>query len=92
MDRSAEFSDGAERVRTPQFESVQQQHNRNYLATSVLDQVMPTQNGLGAQDLQRRIVGGQGSASGQAQSTFDKRLWLRTPEPAARSRRIEGNQ
>lgn len=86
MTRSEDFADGAERVRNPRFESVQQQANRNFQALSVLDNVMPNQNGLGAQDLQRRLVGSTGGATGRSQSTFDKQLWLRHPEPTARTR------
>ena len=86
MTRSEDFADGAARVRAPQFESVQQQANRNFAALSVLDNVMPNQNGMGTQDLQRRLVGSQGQATGRSQETFDKQLWLRHPEPTARSR------
>lgn len=81
MPRSQDFADGAERVRSPQFESIQQQANRNFQAISVLDNVMPAQNGMGAQDLQRKIVGSQGSSVGRSETTYDKQLWLHHPEP-----------
>lgn len=88
MDRSAEFEDGFAQVREPKFQTVQAQHNANYRATSVLDNVIPNQNGLGSSDLQRRLVGSQGAATGRSQETFDRQLWLRHPEPSNRARTI----
>lgn len=90
MARTEDFADGAERVRNPQFQSVQQQANRNFLAISVLDNVMPNQNGMGSQDLQRRLVGSQNSATGRSESTFDRQLWLRHPDTAYRKEQTSG--
>jgi hypothetical protein len=90
MPRSEEFSEGTERARQPQFQSVQQQANRNFQALSVLDNVIPNQNGMGSTDLQRRMVGSQGSVSGRSQTTFDRQLWLKHPEPANRTKTLEG--
>lgn len=87
MTRSEDFADGAARVREPKFESVQQQSNRNFAALSVLDNVMPNQNGMGVQDLQRRLVGSANPATGRSQETFDKQLWLRHRDTTAR---VEG--
>lgn len=84
--------DGFEKVRQPEFRSVQQQHNVNFQATSVLDNVMPNQNGMGQQDLQRRLVGSQGPATGRSSETFDRQLWLRHKEPSQRIKRLEGQQ
>ena len=88
MTRSEDFSDGYERVRSPQFESIQQQHNRNYMATSVLDNLMPNSNGMGSQDFQRALVGKQQSAMGTSQSTWDTQLWLSHKEPSNRAKRL----
>lgn len=90
--RSEDFAGGFESVREPQFRSVQQIHNDNYRATSVLDNLTPNQNGMGAQDLQRRLVGSQGAATGRSSETFDKQLWLRHQEPSQRAKRLEGQQ
>ena len=86
MARSKDFADGAERVRQPQFKSIQQQHNANFRALSVLDtpSVIPNQNGMGEQDLQRRIMGNRSSSSGRSQSTFDRQIWLTNPDTAPR--------
>lgn len=92
MARTEEFAGGFESVRAPQFKSVQQQHALNYQATSVLDNVMPNQNGMGAQDLQRRLVGFGDSATGRSAETYDRQLWLRHQEPSQRIKQIEGNQ
>ena len=89
MTRSEDFSDGYERVRSPQFESIQQQHNRNYMATSVLDNIMPNANGMGAQDFQRHLVGRTGSPMGTSQSTWDTQLWLSHKEPSNRVKRTQ---
>lgn len=86
MARSEEFGEGFAKVREPQFKSVQQQSNRNFQATSVLDNVMPNQNGMGSQDLERRMVGSQGPTVGRSQETFDKQLWLRHPDTAYRQK------
>lgn len=96
MTRSEDFADGAERVRQPQFQSVQQQHNQNFRAMSVLDtpSVIPNQNGIGTSDLQRRRMGFHESASGRSESTFDKQIWLsrptETPRNDARNRNTDG--
>jgi hypothetical protein len=92
MDRSAEFQDGQERAQRPQFQTVQSQHNANFHALSVLDlpSALPTQNGLGSADLQRKMMGVQDSASGRSESTYDQRLWMRQPEnPRFRAERGE---
>jgi hypothetical protein len=81
MARSEEFTSGADSVRQPQFQSVQQQHNRNFRAMSVLDTpaVIPNQNGMGSSDLQRRMIGFRDSATGRSESTYDKQIWLSHP-------------
>lgn len=78
MARTEEFDDGAAKVRQPQFASVQQQANRNFQALSVLDtpNIIPNQNGLGEDDLQRKIVGRTETPSGRSKATFDRQLWL----------------
>lgn len=78
MTRSEDFEGGAASVREPQFKSVQQQSNVNFRAMSVLDTplVIPNQNGLGENDLQRKIMGRTESTSGRSQGTFDQQLWL----------------
>lgn len=88
MARTEEFTSGADAVRQPQFSSVQQQHARNFQAMSVLDtpNVIPNQNGIGAPDLQRKIMGSRSSFSGSAQSTFDKSIWLTNPDTANRKK------
>lgn len=95
MARTEDFQDGAARVREPQFKSVQQQHNGNFRAMSVLDVPgsIPNQNGLGREDLQRRIMGYQDTVSGRSQSTFDQELWLHNPEsaPAVRRKMTNGS-
>ncbi len=90
MTRSEEFQGGNESARSPQFRSVQQQANRNFQATSVLDNVLPNQNGMGRADLERRMVGSRNSPVGRSQTTFDKQLWLRHAEPANRVQTLEG--
>lgn len=92
MARQENFSDGYERVREPRFESIQQQGNRNFQATSVLDNIMPNQNGIGTSDLQRRMMGIQSSAIGSAESTFDKRLWISHREPSNRAKTVSKEQ
>lgn len=86
MARSEDFAGGAEEVRQPQFRSVQQQHNANFHALSVLDlpSSLPNQNGMGQQDLQRRMMGFTESVSGRATSTFDKQLWMHNSEPRSK--------
>lgn len=81
MARTEEFNGGADSVRQPQFTSVQQQHNRNFRALSVLDtpSVKPNQNGLGTADLQRRMIGFRDSATGRSDSTYDQQIWLSHP-------------
>lgn len=90
MTRSEDFASGYETVRNPQFETVQSQHARNYQATSVLDNLMPNQNGMGAQDLQRKLVGSQGPMVGRSVETYDRQLWLRHQEPSQRIKHLEG--
>jgi hypothetical protein len=87
--RSEDFADGAARVRQPQFSSVQQQHNANFKALSVLDtpSVIPNQNGMGTGDLQRRMIGFRDSATGRSESTYDKQIWLTHPDSAPRNNR-----
>lgn len=92
MARSEDFAGGFESVRSPQFQSVQQQANRNFQAISVLDNITPNQNGMGSADLQRQMVGVKDSASGRSEDTFDRQLWLRHQEPSNRIRRLEGQQ
>ena len=92
MARTEDFADGYAQVREPQFKSVQQQSNRNFQALSVLDNIQPNPNGMGAQDFQRRLVGSQGSPVGRSTETFDRQLWLRHQEPSQRIKRLEGNQ
>lgn len=78
--RTAQMIEGAERVRQPRF-SVQTASK--YTRTSVLDNLRPTGNGVGAQDQQRRLMGGRGSGVGSSQDTFEKRLWLdQQPSPS----------
>lgn len=89
MTRSEEFGDGAESVRTPKFESIQQQGIRNYEATSVLDNLRPNQNGLGEQDLQRTMMGVKQSYAGTAQSTADQKLWLKHREPSLKTKNLD---
>lgn len=92
MARSEEFQSGADSVRSPQFSSVQQQGNRNFRALSVLDtpNVIPNQNGMGASDLQRKIMGQRSSASGSTKSTQDSQIWLTSPETAHRKDQSNG--
>jgi hypothetical protein len=89
MARSEDFQSGADSVRQPQFESIQQQGNRNFRAMSVLDtpSVIPNQNGMGTGDLQRRMIGFRDSATGRSESTYDKQIWLSHPEETHRSSR-----
>lgn len=92
MARSEDFQSGADSVRSPQFTSIQQQHSANFRAMSVLDtpSVIPNQNGIGAQDLQRKIMGVRDSGSGRAQSTSDSQVWLTNPETATRKDKRDG--
>jgi hypothetical protein len=89
MTRSEDFADGAERVRQPQFQSVQTQHNANFRAMSVLDTpyAIPNQNGIGTQDLQRRMIGFKDAATGRSEGTYDQQIWLSHPETTPRSSR-----
>jgi hypothetical protein len=91
MARTEEFNGGADSVRQPRFTSVQQQHNANFRAMSVLDtpSVIPNQNGMGTGDLQRRMIGFRESATGRSESTYDKQIWLSHPDSAPRSRKKE---
>ncbi len=92
MARSVDFQSGADSVRSPQFKSVQQQHGVNFRAMSVLDTpaVIPNQNGIGAQDLQRKIMGVRDSGSGRSQSTSDSQIWLTNPDTAHRKDQSNG--
>jgi hypothetical protein len=78
--RTAAMVDGAERVREPQFRTVQQAPGR-YVRTSVLDNLQPSGNGVSALDRQRLLLGVNKSAIGQSDDTFDKGLWLRNERP-----------
>lgn len=78
--RSAVMQQGAESVREPQFRTVQHSSGK-YSNTSVLDNLQPSGNGRSALDRQRLLMGVNHSASGQAQSTFDQRLWLKDERP-----------
>lgn len=69
--RSMNFAEGAERVRTGGFKF-----------TSVLDNVMPSGNGLSATDRQRSLMGVDRAPIGQSTTTYDKSLWLRQGRPA----------
>lgn len=90
MARSEEFSGGYSAAQSPQYRSVQQQHNRNYQKLSVLDNLMPNQNGMGASDLQRRLVGISHSGSGTSKNTFDKSLWIEKHQELNREKNTEG--
>lgn len=85
MTRSEDFQGGADSVRQPQFRSVQQQHNANFRPMSVLDLPgsLPNQNGMGSADLKRRMMGFFESAMGLSQTTYDSKLWLRSPQDTA---------
>lgn len=85
--RTADFTDGSERVREPQFQPVQ---TEQYRRTSVLDNLLPTGNGLGARDKQRQIMGINHSAIGQSEGNFDKSLWLRNEVPESRYKNFGG--
>jgi hypothetical protein len=91
MTRSEDFADGAERVRQPQFQSVQTQHNANFRAMSVLDTpyAIPNQNGMGQQDLQRRMIGFRDAATGRSEGTYDQQIWLSHPDTSPRARKKE---
>lgn len=93
MARSEEFVDGAEQVRQPRFTSVQQQANHNFQALSVLDTpyVIPNQNGLGRDDLQRKTVGRTSSPSGRSKDTFDQQLWLGRDRQEVQRRTVASN-
>jgi hypothetical protein len=78
--RTAHFQSSAEAVRTPQFQSMQQVVGK-YRRSSLLDNLMPTKNGLGDQDFARSKMGINKSTLGQSDSTFDKGLWLRMERP-----------
>lgn len=84
--RREDFDSAAESVRSPQFKSVQQQSNDRWQAMSILDlpSSLPNQNGMGAADLQRRMMGVPQSPIGSADSTYDRRLWLRSPTNSQR--------
>lgn len=79
--RSANMQQAAERVREPAFSAPKM--DMSYRRTSVLDNLQPSGNGLAAPDKQRVLMGVTSSASGQADSTFDQRLWLRNERPAS---------
>ena len=74
--RTAEMVNGAERVREPQFNV---QTASKYRRNTVLDNLMPTGNGVSALDQQRRLMGAKGSGIGASQDTSEKRLWLDQP-------------
>lgn len=55
--------------------SVQQQSPQGFQPTSVLDQIMPSPNGLSNQDASRQLLGGQTmpSQNGMSQNTYQRR-------------------
>lgn len=75
-----EFQDAATKVRSPQFRTLQNAVG-TYGRRSILDNLLPSRNGLGSQDYERAKLGVPRSASGQSDSTFDKGLWLRAARP-----------
>lgn len=81
--RTADFHDGSERVREPQFQSMQQVRG-DYRRISVLDNLLPSGNGMSEADKSRVVMGVNQSAIGQSEGNFDKSLWLRNQAPAAR--------
>lgn len=89
MARTEDFNSGFDSVRSPQFESIQQQANRNFVNTSVLDNIMPNPNGMGSADFQRVLVGRKQSTIGTADSTFDRSLWITHQEPRNRADRLK---
>ena len=88
--RAANFNDGSEHVREPQF-FTQQRVTGGYRPTSVMDNVLPNPNGASQRDNQRRIIGFNESVLGQSEATFDKALWLREKKnPVAINNRNSG--
>jgi hypothetical protein len=89
MARTEEFQSGADSVRQPRFQSVQTQHNANFRTMSVLDTpyAIPNQNGMGTQDLQRRMIGFREAAGGRSQSTYDQQIWLSHPDTTPRRKK-----
>jgi hypothetical protein len=78
--RSMEFSDAAIKVRSPNFRTLQNTVG-TYGRTSLLDNLLPSQNGLGTQDFERAKLNVPRSSIGQSDTTFDKGLWLRAARP-----------
>lgn len=78
--RTAHFMDSAEKVRMPEFRSMQQVVG-NYRRTSLFDNLLPTPNGMGSSDYSRFKLGINKSAIGESTSTFERGLWLRTERP-----------
>ena len=84
MDRNAEFANSSEGVREPQFHTAQQIKPPGYQRTSTLDQLLPSDNGLGPQDYRRLAFLGQDhSPLGQSNDTFESSVWLRQQRPRA---------
>ena len=54
-----------------------------YRRTSVLDTLQPSGNGMSGVDRERLLMNVSGSRLGQAESTFDRSLWLRSERPAS---------
>jgi len=81
--RTAQFNEAATNVRVPNFRTTQNAIGGGsaYRRTSILDNLMPSRVGLGAQDYERAKLGVARSSSGQSESTFDKGLWLRAERP-----------
>jgi hypothetical protein len=78
--RTTEFTDSATRVRSPNFRTLQNTVG-TYGRRSLLDNLLPSQNGLGTNDWERAKLNVPHSSVGQSESTFDKGLWLRAARP-----------
>lgn len=76
----AELQSSATAVRAPHFQTAQHPLAK-YQRMSVLDNLFPSGNGRSAGDRQRLLMGIEKSTIGQADSTFDQRLWLRSERP-----------
>lgn len=74
--RTAQMIDGAERVREPEFRTMQQV-GFGYRKTSVLDNLQPSGNGMSGLDKQRQMFGIR--SLGQGEETADKSMWLKNP-------------
>jgi hypothetical protein len=86
MPRTEEFEGGAESARASQFRTVQQSQGlRSYEKRSVLDNLMPSNNGMDKAGVERVRIGVNHSTVGQSDDTFDKGLWLRNAEQFGKS-------